>query len=221
MDPSPRPTTKPDSFSPRPYSQGFKDLIADEDRLRELMEGSYALADVWNKDEAMEGWEHGRRFIAQAINKDGSFLDYGCANGFLLRSLQEWSPSKINVYGMDIDPKAVKDGQQLFPSIQNHFTTPEELNNNPEYPREFDMVYWNVWDDWDFKDPHRGQEDLLKKLLKATNKGARLIPGFYNTREANSKTIEQLQKLGYKFSGILENPSGGQEMIAWMDKLQD
>src|SRR3989344_2587836 len=108
MDPYPKPPKKPDSFILQPYSKSFQDLVATESRLRELMEGSYVPSDPtdpdpWDKDEAFKTWEHGRRFISQTINNDGSLLDYGCANGFLLRCLQEWSSHQLNPYGTDID----------------------------------------------------------------------------------------------------------------------
>jgi hypothetical protein len=31
-----------------------------------------------------EGWEYSRSLLANAIDRDGTFLDVGCANGFLL-----------------------------------------------------------------------------------------------------------------------------------------
>ena len=198
------------------YSKSFRDLISDKPRLQELLQGSLMFTEPWSKEKAWQEWESQRRFIAQAINQDGSFLDYGCANAFFLKCLKEWSSCKLDVYGIDVDENALKKARELFPSAENHFTSQEDISNNPEYPREFNTIYWNVWDDYNFED---GQEkNLLKSLLKATRKGGRLILGFYDTKEKNLKTIEQLKGLGYTLSGILENPSGGQEVVVWFDK---
>ena len=195
----------------------FQELIADEERLQELLEGSHVSTESWNKEIAWQEWEQRRRFIAGAIHKDGSILDYGSANGFLLKCFQEWSSHKLEVYGIDIDKSAIEKAKQLFPSKENHFIKPEELKNNPEFPNSFDVIYWNVWNNYTFEE--KGQEKLLKRLLEATNDDGRLILGFYNEKEENKKIIQRIEHLGYKFSGIQENPNGGNEIIAWFDKV--
>lgn len=201
-----------------PYSPEFLDLISNEKRLRDLLvEGGYVTTEPWDKEVAWQTWERSRRFIAGAINKDGSILDYGSANGFLLRCLQEWSPHKIKVYGIDTDKVAIKRARKLFPSEESHFITLEEIRDNPQFPRSFDFVFWNVWDNYNFEE--EGQEELLKSLLGAINKGGRLILGFYRENKDDSKkVIERIEQLGYEFSSTEENPSGSNEVIAWFDK---
>jgi 2-polyprenyl-3-methyl-5-hydroxy-6-metoxy-1,4-benzoquinol methylase len=46
-------------------------------------------------------WEAGRRPIAEAIDRGGSFLDIGCASGQLLESLVAWSLHSIEPFGLD------------------------------------------------------------------------------------------------------------------------
>ena len=59
----------------------------------------------YSGDEAR--WTHARGLIADAINRDGTFLDVGCANGYLMESMQRWCAAKgvaIEPHGLDIAP---------------------------------------------------------------------------------------------------------------------
>src|ERR1044072_3842660 len=49
-----------------------------------------------------------RRPIAQAVDRDGTFLDIGCASGHLLESLLGWTPHRIDPYGLDLAPGLVE-----------------------------------------------------------------------------------------------------------------
>lgn len=52
-------------------------------------------------------WEASRGFIADAIDRGGSFLDGGCASGVLMESVQRWGKDRgfvIEPYGVDIVP---------------------------------------------------------------------------------------------------------------------
>ena len=41
-------------------------------------------------------WEETRRFIVQAIHRDGDFMDVGCANGLLLEPMgAPWGPAHL------------------------------------------------------------------------------------------------------------------------------
>ena len=44
----------------------------------------------WGRSSGADRWEETRRCIADAVNRDGSFLDVGCANGLLLETLEQW-----------------------------------------------------------------------------------------------------------------------------------
>ena len=55
-----------------------------------------------------ERWEAARRPIAEAVDHDGSFLDVGCANGYLLESIVRWSEHRLEPYGLDFSPRLVE-----------------------------------------------------------------------------------------------------------------
>ncbi|UJR34638.1 hypothetical protein I4U23_027415 [Adineta vaga] len=65
----------------------------------------------WIQDSKCSGtfqfWKSTRAFVIDAINKNGTVLDIGCANGFLLACLTEWLQEKsitIVPYGIECDP---------------------------------------------------------------------------------------------------------------------
>ena len=40
------------------------------------------------------GWTYARSLICDAIERDGSFLDVGCANGFLMECMKRWAAER-------------------------------------------------------------------------------------------------------------------------------
>src|SRR5438093_2823937 len=49
-------------------------------------------------------WEVARRPIADLIDRDGTFLDVGCASGHLLESVVRWSAHRVEPYGLELSP---------------------------------------------------------------------------------------------------------------------
>lgn len=63
-------------------------------------------------------WEATRGFIAEALDRSGSFLDAGCANGILMESVFRWGAAKgltIEPHGVDIVPEFVERARQRLP----------------------------------------------------------------------------------------------------------
>lgn len=206
------------------YSEDFQRLIGpNQENIPKLLDGSCI------SDGALEDWEKERKFITQAINRDGTILDIGCANGFLLRSLQEWSDKNLIPYGIDTYPDRLKLARKMFPEQSSNFqvtswrdlikATPEQLQQ-VGFPTQFDMIYWNVWDNFDL-DTEEGRL-ILGRLPEMVVDGGRVILGFYNHDKAESvKRAEELkilaEKLGFNVTGVMENPNGSQVMT-WIDK---
>src|SRR5262249_4628614 len=63
-------------------------------------------------------WEASRSFVAEALHRDGAFLDVGCASGILMESVQRWAANKrlrIEPHGLDIIPEFVELARQRLP----------------------------------------------------------------------------------------------------------
>lgn len=199
-----------------PVSFETMDLPWAGDTLKRLLEGSHFHKEPWNDRDAWSAWEKERKFIAKCIHKDGSLLDYGSANGFLLKCLQKWSSHTIDPYGVDVGEQAIADARTLFPQQQNHFAAPQELKDGKDFPNTFDFVYWNVWDNFDFE--MKGAMDLVKKMYDAVLPGGRLILGFYDPeKETALGKIEQLKGSGFVPTEIVHNPDG-KEILAVFQK---
>jgi SAM-dependent methyltransferase len=62
-----------------------------------------------------ERWEAARRPIVDAIDRPGTFLDVGCANGLLMESVAAWSPHAVEPYGIDFAPGLVELARTRLP----------------------------------------------------------------------------------------------------------
>lgn len=178
-----------------------------------------------------EDWEGKRKFITSSINISGSILDIGCAGGFFLRSLMEWSEYELIPYGIDIVPEYIKAAQELFPEYKDHFAI---LNLNKidqlsstTLPINYDFIYWSTSDRQDLTEPR--VIETIKKLLTMTTH--RLILGFYGTnkysldtfeyekeRERIRKQVELFTTLGFEKIGFSYNPTKFNNAIVWIDK---
>lgn len=97
---------------------GFKFVVEmDElggwfEEIRLLLENSYLPAETpWQqsgKSGSFEDWTRLRIPVCECIETCGTFLDVGCANGFLLECLLDWTKKKgieIEPYGLDYSHK--------------------------------------------------------------------------------------------------------------------
>ena len=83
-------------------------------------------------------WEAARRPIAQAVDRDGTFLDIGCASGHLLESLLGWTPHRIDPYGLDLAPGLVELARRRLPHWADRIFVGNALTWEP--PLRFDFV---------------------------------------------------------------------------------
>lgn len=84
-------------------------------------------------------WEAGRRPIVDAIDRDGTFLDIGCASGHLLESLVRWTPHRIEPYGVDLAPGLVELARRRLPQWADRIFLGNALSWEP--PLRFDFVH--------------------------------------------------------------------------------
>ena len=67
-------------------------------------------------------WERYRRVVIAPIDKDGTFLDVGCANGLLMESVVRWAGQdgySIEPYGLDISRKLAELARSRLPQWQD------------------------------------------------------------------------------------------------------
>ena len=87
-------------------------------------------------------WRRQREIILEAIDRDGDILDVGCANGYLLECLCEWSAERgvrLTPYGVDQGRGLIELAKQRLPTCAAHFWAANAWDWTP--PRKFRYVY--------------------------------------------------------------------------------
>lgn len=149
-------------------------------------------------------WEHARRFIFAAVNRDGRFLDVGCANGHLMECAATWLADngyRIEPYGLDILPELVALARQRLPHWADRIATGNALEWVPEQP--FDYVRTGL----EYV-PARLRPDLVRHLLDTTvASGGRLIVGAHTELAGSQPRLEaQVASWGFRIAGHVEVP---------------
>ena len=153
-----------------------------------------------------ERWEAERRPLTKGIDRSGSFLDVGCANGWLARCVAEWCAEAglaIEAFGVDI-------GAGLVAEARTRLTDAWAADAwNWEPPRRFTYVYSLV----DLAPPDL-LDDWLARLASWVEPDGRLVIGSYGSE---SRAIEPddvtaaLAMAGYVAAG---SSTGGNRPIA-------
>jgi SAM-dependent methyltransferase len=110
--------------------------------MAEIYEGAYLPADNARAQSGFGGDEArgkaGRRAIVETIDRDGSFLDVGCASGQLLESVVAWSPHRIEPFGLELAPGLAELARRRLPRWADRIVVGNALTWEP--PRRFDFV---------------------------------------------------------------------------------
>lgn len=115
------------------------------DEVRHILQSAYVTASTpWQqsgKGGVLEDWVRLRIPISECITRSGPFLDIGCANGFLLECLLNWTKTKgldLVPYGLDYGPELVKLARQRLPAFKDSIFLGNAWDWQP--PRRFTYV---------------------------------------------------------------------------------
>ncbi len=181
-----------------------------------LLEDAYT-ADVepWKQSgfsSPQKRWEMCRKPIADCIDLPGSFLDIGCANGYLLECLINWTASRnlqIQPYGLDISSKLVELAKQRLPRFANHIFVGNAWTFLPLI--KFDFVRVEV-----VYVPENLGENFVRRLLDLfINPQGKLLVADYRSRKYNQPKPwidETLQGWGFKVDDCKSATYEGKEL---------
>ncbi len=163
------------------------------------------------KSGSAEDWEYGRSHIGHAIDRDGSFLDVGCANGYLLECLPLWTSHRLDRHGLDISPELVDLARRRLPDLADRLYVGNVLHWAP--PRRFTFVRTGL----EYV-PRSRRRDVVAQLLTFCD---RLIIGVFN-EEVDARPTEQLlRSWGYAISGRSERVNRKKPVVdyrvLWID----
>lgn len=156
-----------------------------------------------------EQWRARREPIVDGIEKDGSFLDLGCANGHLMDSVRRWAAERghtVEPYGVDIGSQLVELAQQRLPHWADRIWVGNALTWLPPDGRKFGYVHLLL----DFVLPQRRTDLLRHSLDNLVEPGGRLLVSHY-VHGDQPTAVDIVTGLGFTVSG-----SSGD--TAWIDR---
>ncbi|MFP5319768.1 MAG: class I SAM-dependent methyltransferase [Acidimicrobiia bacterium] len=110
-----------------------------------------------------EDWRVAREPVLDGIDRDGTFLDIGCANGLLMESAQAWCAERgvaVEPYGVDLAPGLVELARARLPHWADRLWAGNALEWAHPRGMRFDFVHAL----FDSVPPHR-YADLVRHLL--------------------------------------------------------
>jgi GrpB-like predicted nucleotidyltransferase (UPF0157 family) len=160
----------------------------------------------YNGDDAR--WTHARSLIMDAIDRDGTFLDVGCASGYLMECVARWGAEKnlkIEPHGLDIAPELAVLARRRLPHWADRIHVCNVIDWRPPGGMKFDFVRTGL----EYVPPSR-RRDLLAHLFDSSvHPDGRLIIGAFNEVRASltQPPLEQLvASWGYRIAGHVERP---------------
>ncbi len=190
--------------------------------MRALVVPAYLAADTpWGqsgKSGTAEDWERGRRLVMDAVDADGSFLDVGCASGYLMESVRRWGHEQgltVEPYGLDIAPELAELARSRLPEWSDRIWVGNALHWRAPGDRRFDVVRTGL----EYV-PRRRHLDLVAHLLDAVV-GRRLVIGVFTEESAERSAERVLTEAGFPITGRSEIPHPDPRVmrrLLWIDR---
>ena len=166
-------------------------------------------------------WEGARRLILDAVDRDGSFLDIGCANGHLMESLNTWAAEDgicLDPWGIDISSELVALARNRLPQWRDRIFVGNAMDWKP--PRRFLFARAGVG----YVPSHRRPDFLRHLLADVVEPGGRLIVGVFNEETGHAALETAASSWGFDVAGRAERPHPDTNRLVrrlfWVDAPQ-
>jgi SAM-dependent methyltransferase len=149
----------------------------------------------------LASWERGRRPIMAAIDRDGTFLDIGCANGFLMESIRAWAAEEghdVEPYGLEISPELAALARRRLSQWADRIFVGNAATWIP--PHRFDFVRTGL----DYVPPTQRGELVQHLLANVVAPSGRLIVGVFNEEKDERRTEERVASWGHEIAGRVD-----------------
>ena len=210
-------------MSERPISS---ELSAWFGNVRNILETAYVSHEEPWRQSGMSGpedrWASLRKPVADCIERSGTFLDIGCANGYLIECILKWTAERglsIEPYGLDLSEKLVNMAKERLPKYADNFFVGNSFTWLP--PRRFDYVRTEL-----VYVPLELEREYVDFLLKnhLTDEGRLLIANYAEGLELSGELFpegyptpflaERLDQLGIRSERLVDgyDPIKGRRM---------
>jgi SAM-dependent methyltransferase len=157
-------------------------------------------------------WRWSRELVLDACPREAAVLDAGCANGYLMESLERWGRERgmaIEPFGLDISERLVALARNRLPHWADRIAIGNVMTWTP--PRRFDVVHAGL-----DSVPRPRRRELVERIL-----GLFLAPGgkLVLRAERSSDPADELRSIGFTPGGTIEavHPrSGEKRRTAWL-----
>ncbi len=169
-------------------------------------------------DEA--GYRYTRAMVLEAIHRSGTFLDVGCANGYLMEKLHLWLQGtglQVDFFGLDISEGLLELAKRRLPEWRDRFFLGNALHWVPDEPFDFVCIAELVYV------PRDRRKELLDRLYKEyVAPGGRLILGPYCEERDRPDMEWTVREWGYAPTGYCEKSHATHEALCkrllWFDR---
>lgn len=151
-----------------------------------------------------ERYRYSQEMILDALDGDGTFLDVGCANGYLVEKLAEWGRERglaLECYGLDISEPLIDLARRRLPAWKDRFFLGNALHWTPE--RRFRFVCVK---ELDYVPRARRKEFFLHLLHGYVEKGGRLVLGPWIEPVGEPGIAEETARWGHAPNGRSTKP---------------
>ena len=161
--------------------------------------------------------------IIDAINKNGTFCDIGCANGHLMEMVYKWAGGigfDLRMFGIDISERLVEFAQGRLPQWHNNFFIGNAHKWKPEQKFDYIHTRGELLENVGPKkiDNRKIFEHYMENYLAL---GGRYIIGPY-WYENDDFVLKNLLKWGYSPTGFSEKThyakSNKMKKVIWIEK---
>jgi SAM-dependent methyltransferase len=163
------------------------------------------------KSGTYEDWVYARSLVGHAIDRDGSLLDVGCANGYLMECLPGWTHFDVEPYGLDLSKELAALARERVPEWADRIWVGNVLRWQP--PRRYTYVRTGL----DYV-PKRRRRELVERCLRWCD---RLIVGVFGEHASERTTEELLRSWGLTVAGRSERAHrikpGMEHRVLWID----
>jgi SAM-dependent methyltransferase len=147
-------------------------------------------------------WRAQRAHLRQAIDRDGSFLDVGCANGHLLESMVAWCAEhgvRLEPYGVDLSARLVAEARRRLPRWADRLWVGNALDWTAPDGRRFEYVHTLL----DLVPPARLEQMVRHQLEHLVAPGGLLLASSYVPARDRSRHADRLlRRLGFRVDGV-------------------